>query len=163
MSLSISQLSEQLGATCGATFVDREFKKYLKHIFEDWEQNELGNGGNNVANPTEMGLLYEFEPIKRAFGSNVLTSFAFNAAGLTLLDTDYAAQKVRQGTLDITRYVASFQVLRHDDLVTTDLSLPTSRADLARMFQRSVEKTIELIQHQVGMAEHEKTKVTVRL
>jgi hypothetical protein len=162
MSLSVSQLSGQLGATCGATFVDREFNKYLKTIFEDWEQNELGNGGNNVANRIEVGLLYEFEPIKRAFGSNALTSFAFSAAGLTRLDTDYAAQKVRQGTLDITRYVVSFQVLGHD-LVTTDLSLPTSRADLVLMFRRSVEKTIELIQHQVGMAETEKTHVTVRL
>jgi hypothetical protein len=96
-----------IGLECGATFVDREFLTFLSRIIElaDADFDGVGNGGHTIASGKQMRLLDIFEPIKCRFGDPSQGDQSYDVTGQSIRNTPYAQDKVKGGSLLISRYV----------------------------------------------------------
>ncbi|KAI9867895.1 MAG: hypothetical protein M1813_007717 [Trichoglossum hirsutum] len=133
--LELDEVTAGSGAKCGATFIDRAFRKWLakKLGAEDFKKLTGNLPQNDITShifiePRMRGVMEQFEGIKRRFDGSNVHNYDINLRGLVDLGTD-PARGIRNGEIHI------------------------SHLDLQKLFSKCINKTIDLIKGQIGLAQ----------
>ncbi|KAK4178783.1 putative heat shock protein family 70 protein [Triangularia setosa] len=128
--MKLDQVGNPLGATCGSTCVDDDFEAFAAYQLGEkaWQQLTEGTkhaaGGHTVMSPTLRGIQEKFQVMKH--------SYEGKESGLTApiyLPKSFAITEEMKGV--------------------SNGALSITPADLKKMFDRSVNKTVYLIQQAV--------------